>query len=92
MTTHHHHFTRMTIDFPADKHKELKALAALMGIPMKDFILSCVLEKLDKRLSKQKSHEDEDIEAFDKGIKNIKQKGGITLEEMKRRLGLNKKK
>lgn len=85
---HHTDTTRMTIDFPSGKHKELKATAALLGMPMKEFILNCVMEKLGQKIPSPKSQEEEDAEAFDRGMKSIREQGGITLKEMKKRLGI----
>lgn len=66
--------TRVTVDFPANKHKRLKALAALEGVSLQEFIRSCVEEKTQDRLDakclddqefkallKKISEEDEDI-------------------------------
>ncbi len=87
MKAYHADITRMTIDFPSDKHKELKAIAALLGVPMKEFILSCVLDRIAEKLSGD-FQEKQDAEAFDRGIKSLRERGGITLEEMKKRLRL----
>ena len=87
----HQNFTRMTIDFPAMKHKQLKAIAALLGVPMKEFILTCVLEKLDnKEILQALEEEQHDTEAFDRGLESIQEKGYDTLTEVKRYLGLEK--
>jgi hypothetical protein len=83
----HQDVTRMTIDFPAGKHKQLKAVAALLGIPMKEFILTCVLEKLDDKETLRVLEEERDTEAFDRGMKSIKEEGYDTLAEVKRYLG-----
>ena len=88
MTLHHINTTRMTIDFPSDKHKELKATAALMGMSMKQFILYCVLSGLKEELSIEALEEEKDRNAFDKGMKSLRKKGGLTLQEMKKRLGI----
>jgi hypothetical protein len=40
MTTHT--YSRMTIDLPPEEHKRLKAVAALMGVPLKDLVLNCL--------------------------------------------------
>ena len=66
--------TRVTVDFPSKKHKRLKALAALEGVSLQEFIRSCVEEKTEarieekylddqefKKLLKQLSEEDEEI-------------------------------
>lgn len=45
MSTHSDH-TRMTIDMPVNEHKQLKAMAAFMGVSLKDLILSCVRDHL----------------------------------------------
>jgi len=86
MSAHREHYTRLTIDFPSIKHKQLKAVAALLGVPMKEFILSCVLEKLNNKAI-LKSIED-DVEAFDRGKKSIETEGFDTLDEVKRYLEL----
>ena len=49
MTTHqqhHHEHARMTIDMPFEEHKRLKAMAAFMGITLKDLVLSCLKDHL----------------------------------------------
>lgn len=38
--------TRVTVDFPNDEHKRLKAVAALLGVSIKDYIIFCVEEML----------------------------------------------
>lgn len=66
--------TRVTIDFPEKKHKRIKALAALEGVSLQEFIRSCVDEKTEaqldekylddhefKKMLKKISEEDEDI-------------------------------
>lgn len=91
MATHaysHKDVTRMTIDFPIMKHKQLKAIAALLGVPMKEFILSCVLDKLNDKEILKKIEENQDIAAFDHGMQSIQKEGHDTLEEVKRYLGL----
>ncbi len=45
MTAHSDH-SRMTLDLPIQEHKKLKAMAAFMGISLKDLILTCVRENL----------------------------------------------
>lgn len=86
---HHQDVTRMTIDFPVVKHKQLKVVAALLGVPMKEFILACVLEKLDNKKTLKSLEEQLDAEAFDRGMKSIKDDGHDTLSEVKRYLGLS---
>jgi hypothetical protein len=88
MSTQHSSNTRMTISLPSEKHKELKALSALLGIPMKDFIVDCIVQRLDEKLREETLEEKRDAEAFDRGMKSLKEKGGISLEEMKKRLGI----
>jgi predicted DNA binding CopG/RHH family protein len=66
--------TRVTVDFPIKKHQRLKALAAIEGVSLQDFIRSCVDAKTESRLEerhlddhefkkllKKISEEDEDI-------------------------------
>lgn len=38
--------TRVTVDFPTEEHRRLKAVAALMGISMQEYIIGCIEEKL----------------------------------------------
>ena len=45
MTAHVDH-ARMTIDMPSEEHKKLKAMAAFMGISLKDLVLSCLRDHL----------------------------------------------
>ena len=45
MTTHSDH-TRMTIDMPLEDHKKLKAMAAFMGVSLKELVLSCLRDNL----------------------------------------------
>lgn len=45
MTAHSDH-TRMTIDMPVHEHKQLKAMAAFLGISLKELVLSCVRDHL----------------------------------------------
>lgn len=45
MTAHQEH-SRMTIDMPLEEHKKLKAMAAFMGISLKDLVLSCLRDHL----------------------------------------------
>lgn len=59
MNAQHHH-TRMTIDMPFHEHKQLKAMAAFMGISLKELVLSCVRDHL---LSKNQPNE-ETLKAF----------------------------
>jgi hypothetical protein len=39
----------MTIDMPIHEHKQLKALAAFMGVSIKELVLSCVRDHLLSR-------------------------------------------
>jgi hypothetical protein len=57
---------------------------------MKEFILTCVLEKLENKKTLKALEEEQDLEAFDQGIKSVKEKGYDTLSEVKRYLGLEK--
>jgi len=42
----HHNHARMTIDMPLEEHKKLKAMAAYMGITLKDLVLDCLRSHL----------------------------------------------
>ena len=46
MTAQHHNHARMTIDMPLDEHKKLKAMAAFMGMSLKDLVLDCLRDHL----------------------------------------------
>ena len=66
MSARYHDQTRMTIDMPYEEHKRLKAMAAFMGMPLKELVLSCLRDHL---LSKNKPNK-ETLKAFketDKG-------------------------
>lgn len=60
MTTQHHTSARMTLDVPIGEHKKLKAIAAFMGISLKDLVLSCLRDHI---LSENKPNE-ETLKAF----------------------------
>lgn len=66
MTAHSNH-TRMTIDMPIHEHKQLKAMAAFMGMSLKDLVLSCVRDHL---LSHNEPNE-ETLQAFKETEKGI---------------------
>ena len=38
--------TRVTVDFPIDEHRRLKAVSAILGISMQEYIITCVEENL----------------------------------------------
>lgn len=61
MGTHQDH-ARMTIDMPFDEHKKLKAMAAFMGVSLKELVLSCLRDHL---LSENKPNA-ETLKAFRK--------------------------
>ena len=42
----HHEQSRMTIDMPFEEHKRLKAMAAFMGVTLKDLVLNCLRDHL----------------------------------------------
>lgn len=46
MATHHQDYTRLTFELPVVTHKQLKAMAALSGVSLKDLILTCLKENL----------------------------------------------
>ena len=46
--------TRVTVDMPFEKHKRLKAVAALKGETLQEFILTCVDEKIHEPGTKSK--------------------------------------
>lgn len=51
MTTSQHDLTRITIEMPEQEHKKLKAIAAFLGISLKELVLNCLMDNL---LSKNK--------------------------------------
>lgn len=53
--------TRVTIDFPSEKHKRLKAIAALKGETLQEFILTCVDERVQEPQSKTKLEQLEEL-------------------------------
>lgn len=64
---HHHEHARMTIDMPLEEHKRLKAMAAFMGVTLKNLVLNCLRDHL---LSDNEPN-DETLKAFketDEGI------------------------
>jgi hypothetical protein len=53
--------TRVTVDIPSEKHKRLKAVAALKGETLQEFILTCVDEKMHESNSKTKLEQLEEL-------------------------------
>ncbi len=43
--------TRVTVDFPISQHRKLKAIAALEGVTIQDYIRSRVIESEDRDIS-----------------------------------------
>lgn len=41
-------WTRMTIDWPTEKHRELKSVLAAKGIKMKTFIINAIEKEMKK--------------------------------------------
>jgi len=83
--------TRVTVDFPIDKHRTLKAVAALNDMSIQDFVRTCVEEKISKNKKVTKSLKKpnartkraiKDVEAG-RGLKTAKD-----VEELKKQLGL----
>lgn len=70
MTTSQHDFTRMTIEMPEQEHKKLKAMAAFLGISLKELVLNCLRDNL---LSKNKPNA-KTLKAF----KETEQRVGLT--------------
>jgi len=46
---HKQQMTRMTFDVPITEHKKIKAMAAMMGVSMKEFVLDCVHAQVSKK-------------------------------------------
>lgn len=62
--------TRVTVDFPINEHKHLKAMAALEGVTIQEYIRSHVMEKVQgttipdakfKSIMKKILEEDRDV-------------------------------
>ena len=43
----HRKVTRVTVDFPTDEHRRLKALASLEGVTMQEYIRTHIMNKVD---------------------------------------------
>lgn len=56
--------TRVTVDMPSEKHKRLKALAALKGETLQEFILTCVDERIHEPSAKTKIEQLEELGLF----------------------------
>ncbi len=72
--------TRVSIDLPYEDHINLKVVCARQRIPIRKFIIESIeknLMELEERL---------DQEAFDRGIKEVKKHGTISLETMNEKL------
>jgi antitoxin component of RelBE/YafQ-DinJ toxin-antitoxin module len=77
--------TRVTVDFPHEEHKRLKAVAALMGMSIKDYIILCVEEKIfSKNIPNKKTKKI--FEETDQG-KNLTACENV--DDMLEKLGLN---
>jgi len=46
--------TRITVDMSSEKHKRIKAIAALQGDTLQEFILACVDDKIHEPSGKTK--------------------------------------
>ncbi len=57
----HRKTTRVTVDMPSAKHKRLKAIAALKGETLQEFILTCVEEKIHEPQGKTKLEQLEEL-------------------------------
>jgi hypothetical protein len=53
--------TRVTVDIPSEKHRRLKAIAALKGETLQEFILACVDDKMFAPTSKTKLEQLEEL-------------------------------
>ena len=76
--------TRVTVDFPLEEHRRLKAVAALIGLSMQAYIIGCVEEKLySTNIPNAKTK---------KAIKNVENGKGIKTakdaDDLKKQLGL----
>ena len=81
MALQHNKTTRVSIDLPYEEHIHLKVACASQGVPIRTFIIESIeksLKELEERL---------DEEAFDRGKKDVKKHGTISLEAMNKRLG-----
>jgi hypothetical protein len=84
MSTKNHHLSRMTLDIPAEDHKRLKALAAVLGKSMREI----VAEWIHGNLYSENTPNVETlkaIESIEKGKDLIQSKDA---EHMFRKLGI----
>ena len=82
MSIHQAKTTRISIDVPFDLHIHLKIACAREGIPIQKFVRESIakgLEELEMRL---------DVEAFDRGTKEIEEHGTISLEDFTKKMEL----
>lgn len=75
--------TRVTVDFPQSEHKRLKAVSALMGMSMQEYIIGCVEEKLYEATPNAKTKKVFKETDEGKGLKAAKD-----VNDLKKQLGL----
>ena len=82
MSIHQQANVRCTFDLPESMHRYLKIICAEDNEPMNAFVA--------KALSREFSEREEriDAEAFDSGMKDIKEHGTISMEEMDGAMGV----
>ena len=82
MSIHQQKTIRFTLDMPPDMHRHLKIACAEDGVSMHAFVTEAIEEKFDAR------EEGRDALAYDKGMKEMTEGKGESLESVRRGLGL----
>ena len=82
VSIHQQKTIRFTLDMLPDMHRHLKIGCAEDGISMHAFVTKAIEEKLDAR------EEGRDALAYDKGMKEVAEGKGESLESVRRELGL----
>lgn len=84
MSTKTHHLSRMTLDIPAEDHKRLKALAAVLGKSMREIVAEWIHGNLYSE-NTPNAETLKAIESIEKGKDLIQSKDA---EDMFRKLGI----
>jgi antitoxin component of RelBE/YafQ-DinJ toxin-antitoxin module len=83
--------TRVTVDFPRESHRTLKAVAALNDMSIQDFVRSCVEDRISEKM-KTRSKAKKPNARTRKAIKDAEAGRGLKtakdVEDLKKQLGL----
>ncbi|NGX50467.1 MAG: hypothetical protein K1060chlam2_00313 [Chlamydiae bacterium] len=63
---------RITLDIPSDLHRKLKAIAALLGVTLKDYIIGCVEKKTFSNEPKEPLRKAMEDSSREKGLSEYK--------------------